>query len=102
MPIKVLIVDDSALIRSLLGEIVNSEKDMYLVGAAPDAYVARDLVNRFSPDVITLDIEMPKVDGLTFLEWTKINGWKCGPNGHPLEDAHAAAAEYMLVNKHFS
>jgi two-component system chemotaxis response regulator CheB len=68
MPIKVLIVDDSALIRSLLGEIVNSEKDMYLVGAAPDAYVARDLVNRFSPDVITLDIEMPKVDGLTFLE----------------------------------
>lgn len=68
MPIKVLIVDDSALIRSLLGEIVNSEKDMYLVGAAPDAYAARDLVNRFSPDVITLDIEMPKVDGLTFLE----------------------------------
>ena len=63
-----LIVDDSALIRSLLGEIVNSEKDMYLVGAAPDAYAARDLVNRFSPDVITLDIEMPKVDGLTFLE----------------------------------
>ncbi|MFT4940531.1 MAG: two-component system chemotaxis response regulator CheB [Paraglaciecola sp.] len=68
MPIKVLIVDDSALIRSLLGEIVNSEKDMYLVGAAPDAYAARDFVNRFSPDVITLDIEMPKVDGLTFLE----------------------------------
>jgi two-component system chemotaxis response regulator CheB len=68
MPIKVLIVDDSALIRSLLSEIVNSEKDMYLVGAAPDAYVARELVNRFSPDVITLDIEMPKVDGLTFLE----------------------------------
>jgi two-component system chemotaxis response regulator CheB len=68
MPIKVLIVDDSALIRSLLGEIVNLEKDMYLVGAAPNAYVARDLVNRFSPDVITLDIEMPKVDGLTFLE----------------------------------
>lgn len=68
MPIKVLVVDDSALIRSLLSEVVNSEKDMYLVGAAPDAYVARDLVNRFSPDVITLDIEMPKVDGLTFLE----------------------------------
>lgn len=68
MPIKVLIVDDSALIRSLLSEIINLEKDMYLVGAAPDAYVARDLVNRFAPDVITLDIEMPKVDGLTFLE----------------------------------
>ena len=68
MPIKVLVVDDSALIRSLLGEIVNSEKDMLLVGVAPDAYAARDLVNRFRPDVITLDIEMPKVDGLTFLE----------------------------------
>ncbi len=68
MPIKVLIVDDSALIRSLLSEIIKLEKDMILVGAAPDAYVARDLVNRFAPDVITLDIEMPKVDGLTFLE----------------------------------
>jgi two-component system chemotaxis response regulator CheB len=60
-------VDDSALIRSLLSEIVNQEKDFTLVGAAPDAYVARELVNRFAPDVITLDVEMPKVDGLTFL-----------------------------------
>jgi two-component system chemotaxis response regulator CheB len=68
MTIKVLIVDDSALIRSLLSEIVNAAPDMKVVGAAPDAYVARDFVNRFSPDVITLDIEMPKVDGLTFLE----------------------------------
>lgn len=58
MTIKVLIVDDSALIRSLLSEIVKSAKDMLLVGAALDAYVARDLVNKFSPDVITLDIEM--------------------------------------------
>ena len=68
MKIKVLVVDDSALIRSLLSEIVNSQKDMQLVGAAPDAYAARELVNRYSPDVITLDIEMPKVDGLTFLD----------------------------------
>ena len=68
MTIKVLIVDDSALIRSLLSEIVNAAPDMTVVGAAPDAYAARDLVNRFSPDVVTLDIEMPKVDGLTFLE----------------------------------
>ncbi|MDB2331313.1 chemotaxis response regulator protein-glutamate methylesterase [Alteromonas sp.] len=65
--IKVLIVDDSALIRSLLKEILSKEKDMVVVGAAPDAYVARDMVNKFSPDVITLDIEMPKVDGITFL-----------------------------------
>jgi two-component system chemotaxis response regulator CheB len=68
MPIKVLVVDDSALIRSLLGTIIKAEKDLLLVGAAPDAYAARELINQFSPDVITLDIEMPKVDGLTFLE----------------------------------
>jgi two-component system chemotaxis response regulator CheB len=66
--IKVLIVDDSALIRSLLSEIVKQSTDMVLVGAAPDAYRARDLVNQYQPDVITLDVEMPKVDGLTFLE----------------------------------
>ncbi|MFQ3197838.1 MAG: two-component system chemotaxis response regulator CheB [Paraglaciecola sp.] len=68
MTIKVLVVDDSALIRSLLSTIIKAEKDMVLIGSAPDAYVARDLVNRYAPDVITLDIEMPKVDGLTFLE----------------------------------
>ena len=66
--IKVLIVDDSALIRSLLTEIINQESDMRVVGAAPDAFVAKDMVNKFGPDVITLDIEMPKVDGLTFLD----------------------------------
>jgi two-component system chemotaxis response regulator CheB len=66
--IKVLVVDDSALIRSLLGAIIKSAKDMVLIGPAPDAYVARDLVNLYAPDVITLDIRMPKVDGLTFLD----------------------------------
>ncbi|WP_333609294.1 response regulator, partial [Arsukibacterium sp.] len=66
--IKVLVVDDSALIRSLLSEIIRSEPEFMLVGAASDAYVARDLVNLHRPDVITLDVEMPKVDGLTFLE----------------------------------
>ena len=68
MPIKVLVVDDSALVRSLLAEIIRAESDLVLVGAAPDAYVARDMVNQFSPDVITLDIEMPRMDGLSFLE----------------------------------
>ncbi len=67
-PIKVLIVDDSALIRNLLSEIVKSDPQLILIGAAPDAYVAKDLVNQYSPDVITLDVEMPKVDGLTFLD----------------------------------
>ena len=66
--IKVLVVDDSALIRSLLGEIIKSQPDMQLIGPAPDAYAAREFVNQYAPDVITLDIEMPKVDGLTFLD----------------------------------
>ncbi|MCE2572848.1 protein-glutamate methylesterase/protein-glutamine glutaminase [Motilimonas eburnea] len=66
--IKVLVVDDSALIRSLLSEIINQDPELALVGAAPDAYVAKDMVNTYHPDVITLDVEMPKVDGLTFLD----------------------------------
>lgn len=66
MPIKVLVVDDSALIRQLLSEIINNEADMLLVGAAPDAFVAKKMVQEFKPNVITLDIEMPKVDGLRF------------------------------------
>ena len=66
--IKVLIVDDSALIRSVMTEIVNSQDDMEVVGAAPDPLVARDLIKRTNPDVLTLDVEMPKMDGLDFLE----------------------------------
>ena len=68
LAIKVLIVDDSALVRSLLSEIIRTAPGFVLVGAAPDAYVARDMVKTFSPDVITLDIEMPRMDGLSFLE----------------------------------
>lgn len=68
MAIKVLVVDDSSLVRSLLAEIIRGTPDMTLVGTAPDAYVARDMVNEFVPDVITLDIEMPRMDGLVFLE----------------------------------
>lgn len=68
MTIKVLVVDDSALIRQILSEIIKSEPDMTLVGAAPDAFIAKKLVLEKAPDVITLDIEMPKVDGLRFLE----------------------------------
>jgi two-component system chemotaxis response regulator CheB len=68
MSIGVLVVDDSALIRSLLSEIINQQTDMHVVGAAQDAYVAKDMVNSLKPDVITLDIEMPKVNGLRFLE----------------------------------
>jgi two-component system chemotaxis response regulator CheB len=65
--IKVLIVDDSALVRRLLGEVINRETDMEVVGVAPDPFVARDKILALHPDVITLDIEMPRMDGLTFL-----------------------------------
>ncbi|MBP1203711.1 two-component system chemotaxis response regulator CheB [Duganella sp. 1411] len=68
MKIKVLIVDDSALIRSVMSEIINSQPDMEVVGAAPDPLVARELIKQTNPDVLTLDVEMPKMDGLDFLE----------------------------------
>lgn len=66
--IKVLIVDDSALIRSLLTEIINNEPDLEVVGAAPNPLIARELIKQTNPDVLTLDVEMPKMDGLDFLE----------------------------------
>lgn len=68
MPIKVLVVDDSALIRALLKEIIQADPAFELVGLAPDAYVARELIKQLNPDVLTLDVEMPRMDGLTFLE----------------------------------
>jgi two-component system chemotaxis response regulator CheB len=66
--IKVLIVDDSALIRSVMTEIIKSQPDMEVVGVAPDPLVARELIKQTNPDVLTLDVEMPKMDGLDFLE----------------------------------
>jgi two-component system chemotaxis response regulator CheB len=68
MKIKVLIVDDSALIRSVLREIVASQPDMEVVGVAPDPLVAREMIRNTNPDVLTLDVEMPRMDGLEFLE----------------------------------
>jgi two-component system chemotaxis response regulator CheB len=66
--IRVLIIDDSALVRSLLTEIINREPDMEAIGAAPDPLVAREMIRALNPDVLTLDIEMPRMDGLDFLE----------------------------------
>ena len=66
--IKVLCVDDSALIRSLMTEIINSQPDMTVCATAPDPLVARDLIKQHNPDVLTLDVEMPRMDGLDFLE----------------------------------
>ena len=68
MKIKVLIVDDSALIRSVMTEIISKQPDMEVVGVAPDPLVARELIKQTNPDVLTLDVEMPKMDGLDFLE----------------------------------
>jgi len=65
--IKVLIVDDSALVRKLLTEELSRYSDIEVVGSAIDPYVARDKIVRLEPDVITLDIEMPRMDGLSFL-----------------------------------
>jgi two-component system chemotaxis response regulator CheB len=66
--IKILIVDDSAIVRNLLSEVLSAEKDMEVVGTAPDPFVARDKILALKPDVLTLDIEMPRMDGLTFLK----------------------------------
>ena len=65
--IKVLVVDDSAVVRKMFVEALSGEADLEVVGTAPDPYVARDKIVHLKPDVITLDIEMPRMDGLTFL-----------------------------------
>jgi len=66
--IKVLIVDDSAIVRKIFSEELSKFPDIEVAGTAPDPYVARDKIVKLNPDVITLDIEMPKMDGLTFLK----------------------------------
>lgn len=66
--IKVLIVDDSALIRKLLAELIASDPELEVVGSAPDPFVAREKIKELNPDVLTLDVEMPRMDGLTFLK----------------------------------
>ena len=65
--IKVLVVDDSAVVRQVLSKELSREADIEVVGTAPDPYVARDKILKLKPDVLTLDIEMPRMDGLTFL-----------------------------------
>lgn len=64
---RVLVVDDSAIVRKVLSDILSAQPDLEVVGTAPDPYVARDKILSLAPDVLTLDIEMPRMDGLTFL-----------------------------------
>jgi len=64
---RVLVVDDSAVVRQIFARELAKDPDIEVVGAAPDPYVARDLIVRLKPDVITLDLEMPRMDGITFL-----------------------------------
>ena len=66
--IKVVIIDDSALVRKVLTQILNSTADIEVCASAPNAYLGRDYIVQYKPDVLLLDIEMPKMDGLTFLE----------------------------------
>ena len=65
--IRVIVVDDSALVRSLLSEIINRQRDMECIGTANDPLVAREMIRELDPDVITLDVEMPRMDGIDFL-----------------------------------
>ncbi|MGR3292837.1 MAG: protein-glutamate methylesterase/protein-glutamine glutaminase [Candidatus Scalindua sp.] len=65
--IKVLIVDDSAVVRKILSSALSKYQDIEIVGTAPDPFIARNKILQFKPDVLTLDVEMPKMDGITFL-----------------------------------
>ena len=65
--IRVLAVDDSALMRNLLSTIVNQQPDMEMIGTAPDPIIAREMIKKLNPDVLTLDVDMPRMDGLEFL-----------------------------------
>ncbi len=67
MSIRVVVVDDSTLMRTLISAVINAEKDMVVVGQAADPFEAREVIKATNPDVLTLDIEMPRMDGLTFL-----------------------------------
>jgi two-component system chemotaxis response regulator CheB len=68
MSVRVLIVDDSALMRQLLTDFLTSDPEIEVVGTAADPYIAREKIKSLNPDVLTLDVEMPRMDGLTFLE----------------------------------
>ena len=69
--IKVLIVDDSSIVRRTFSEQLSRHRGITVVGTAPDPYIARDKIIKLSPDVMTLDIEMPRMDGCQFAQWLR-------------------------------
>ena len=66
-PVRVLVVDDSAVMRQLLSTLLAQDPEIEVVGTAPDPLVARDRIKMLNPDVLTLDVEMPHMDGVSFL-----------------------------------
>src|SRR3984957_10023693 len=76
-PVRVLIVDDSAVMRQLLSGLVVADPAISVVGTAADPYIARERIKALNPDVVTLDVEMPHMDGLTFLR--KIMAFRAMP-----------------------
>ena len=67
-PVRVLVIDDSALVRKLMTELLSSDPGIEVVGSAADPFIARQKIKQLAPDVLTLDVEMPRMDGLTFLQ----------------------------------
>ncbi|MFW5683360.1 MAG: response regulator, partial [Spirochaetota bacterium] len=67
-PVRVLVVDDSALARQIITSALSRDSRIEVVGTAPDVYVARDKIVELKPDVLTLDVEMPRMDGVQFLK----------------------------------
>ncbi|OZB71044.1 MAG: chemotaxis response regulator protein-glutamate methylesterase, partial [Lysobacterales bacterium 13-68-4] len=66
--VRVLVVDDSALVRKLMSTMLSTDPRIEVVGTAPDPLIAREKIKQLNPDVLTLDVEMPRMDGITFLE----------------------------------
>jgi two-component system chemotaxis response regulator CheB len=97
MKIKVLVIDDSSLIRGIITAIVNEQADMVVVGGAPDPLAARDMIRTLNPDVLTLDIEMPHMNGLSFLK--RLMRVRPMPVGDALL-AHAARLGHRLSRAH--
>lgn len=102
--IKVLIIDDSAVIRRLVADILSADEEIEVIGTAADAYIAREKIKALNPDVITLDVEMPKMDGITFLKnlmrlrpmpVVMLSTFTSKGAGHTLEALNSGAIDFV-------